>query len=483
MSASSAPAEAIPTTERRDKTTLGGSMNVLEVMFTVIAYNGPAVVFMGFIPVAILAGNGLGTPATFLAVGLLILLIASGLMKVSSTLKRPGGFYAFITAGLGRKAGLSAGFGAIVTYFAALLSVYALSGIALNDIISGLFGGPEIPWPAGALFVLVAVTVLGHFNINFSAKALVVFLGLEMLLIAVYVVAVLAQGGANGIGFESFEPANIFSGSLAVAGLFAVGLFGGFEATVIFREEVRDPERTIPRATYGVVATIAIMYALAAFALINAYGADVIMDVLTDSVVDASGASVREYVGDVAYFAAVLLLFTSAFALALAAHNILSRYLFNLAADGILPRKLGMSHERHISPHRASLAVSTASLMMLLVLMLAQVPADGLYGYIAGIYSYGMLVMMTFVSLAIAVFLIRQVPGRTLHGIAMLFATGVMGAVLVFASFNFDLLSGMTGALGVTVLALIWLFILSGGFLAARLKRVRPEVYAKIGRQ
>lgn len=483
MSAATPPTIANDSSVSQGSARLSGNMNVLEVMFTVIAYNGPAVVFMGFIPVAILLGNGLGTPATFLAVGLLILLIASGLMKVSSSLKRPGGFYAFITAGLGRKVGLSAGFGAIVTYFAALLSVYALSGIALNDIVSGLFGGPELAWPVGALAVLIAVTTLGHFNINFSAKALVVFLGLEMLLIAVYLIAVFFQGGANGISFDSFEPTNMFSGSLAVAVLFAVGLFGGFEATVIFREEVRDPERTIPRATYGVVVTIAVMYALTAFALINAYGANVIMDVLTNNVAEASGISVRDYVGDIAYYAAVLLLFTSAFALSLSAHNILARYLFNLAADGILPRKLGMSHERHVSPHRASLVVSVASLVVLLILLLAQVAETGLYGYIAGIYSYGMLVMMTLVSLAVAVYLLRKVQGRAFHAIAMFLAAGVMGLVLVFASFNFGLLSGMTGTLGTCVLALIWIFIGSGAVVAAWLKRTKPEVYTKIGRQ
>ncbi|WP_410557461.1 hypothetical protein [Arthrobacter globiformis] len=122
------------------------------------------------------------------------------------TCATPGGFYAFITAGLGRKVGLSAGFGAIVTYFAALLSVYALSGIALNDIVSRLFGGPELAWPIEALVVLVAVTALGHLNIDFSAKALVVFLGLEMLLVAVYVIAVFANGGRTASASNRSSP-------------------------------------------------------------------------------------------------------------------------------------------------------------------------------------------------------------------------------------------------------------------------------------
>jgi len=462
---------------------LRGHMGVLDVMFTVLAYNGPAVVFMGFIPVAILLGNGVGTPALMLVVGLFILLIASGLMKMSSTLKRPGGFYAFISAGLGKRMGLAAGFGALITYFAALISVYALAGIALSDILTIVFNGSELPWPVGAMLVLVAVTVLGHFNINFSAKALLVALSLEMVLILVYIFAVLIQGGADGIQFDSFTPSAFFSGSLAIGALFAVGLFGGFEATVIFRDEVRNPERTIPRATYGVVATIAVTYSLAAWAFINAYGADVVMEVLSTDLVSASGDSVREYVGDFAYVAAIILLFTSSFALALAAHNILTRYVFNLAVDGILPRKLGMSHEKHVSPHRASLVVSAVALIVLVVLIFTQVPKSGLYAYAAGIYSYGMLFMMTLVSLAIAVFLWRKVPGRKGHAVAIAFAFVVMGLILVFASLNFDLLSGMTGALGVTVLALIWLFILSGVVIASRLKRSRPDVYARIGRE
>lgn len=483
MSASSSSLEMDSREQYTGEVGLRGNMNVLEVMFTVLAYNGPAVVFMGFIPVAILMGNGLGTPAMFLAAGLLVLLIASGLMKVSSTLQRPGGFYSFITAGLGKEAGLAAGFGSIVTYFAALVSVYALGGIALNDMITELFNGPGIPWPVGGLIMLAAVTLLGHFNIAFSAKALVIFLGLEVLLIATYCVSVFARGGANGIGFESLEPANLFSGSLAVGGLFAIGLFGGFEATVIFRDEVKNPERTIPRATYGVVAVIAVMYALTAFAFINAYGGQVVMDVVTNNLENASGVSVREYVGDLAYYAAIALLFTSTFALALASHNILARYVFNLAADRVLPSKFGVSHPRHVSPHRASLLVSIAALIVLLILIVAQIPEHGLYGYIVGIYSYGMLFMMAFVSLAIAVFLLRKLRGRTFHAITMFGAFLVMAITLVFASFNFDLLSGMTGALGVTVLVLIWLFILSGAVIAARLKHTKPEVYAKIGRQ
>lgn len=51
--------------------------------------------------------------------------------------------------------------------------------------------------------------------------------------------------------------------------------FIGFEATSLFRDEVRSPEKTIPRATYGAIIFIGVIYTICAYALIAAYGPDV----------------------------------------------------------------------------------------------------------------------------------------------------------------------------------------------------------------
>jgi amino acid transporter len=257
MSAATEPAKVGPTHSQQADSGLRGHMGVLELIFTVVAYNGPVVVFLGFIPAAILLGNGVGTPVAILAAGVVILLIAVGMLKMSDRLEKPGGFYALITAGLGRPAGLSAGFTALTCYFLALVSVYALGGIALSSVIRDLFNGPDISWTILALVMLAIASVLGYLNINFSAKILTVFLAFELLLIAAYDISVLFQGGEGGIGFDSFSSDQIFSGSVSIGFLFAIGLFGGFEATIIFREEVRNPKRTIPVSTYGVIALLA----------------------------------------------------------------------------------------------------------------------------------------------------------------------------------------------------------------------------------
>jgi amino acid transporter len=466
-----------------DATRLRGSMGFLELVFTVVAYNGPVVVFLGFIPVAVLLGNGVGTPVVFLAGGLVIYLLAIGLLAMNSKLDKPGGFYAMITAGLGKPVGLAAGFAALTTYFVALISVYALSGIALSGLITEVFNGPEISWKIFAFGVLALATVFGHFNISLSAKVLTVFLAAELVLIVVYDVAVLVQGGASGIGFESFTPDEIFSGSVSVGFLFAIGIFGGFEATVIFRDEVREPARTIPRATYGVIGLLAVLYAVTAWCFINSYGAGVVLDVVTGDLTGASASSTKDYVGELAYDLATIMLFTSALALVLAAHNITSRYLFNLGADGIFPRKLGEAHPKHVSPHRASIVVSVAALLTLFVFVVTDTSSATLYGRLAGLYSYAFVILLVLVALAIGVYLVRD-GGRVTGAAAAAFAAlAALVLTFVLATKNFTLLTGATGTGKNVLLAVIWGATILGLLLALVLKSKRPDVYARIGRE
>ncbi|MEU0190992.1 amino acid permease [Streptomyces afghaniensis] len=112
------------------------------------------------------------------------------------------------------------------------------------------------------------------------------------------------------------------------------------------------------------------------------------MDAVNKDMVNASTNSIQQYTGQFAYDVATVMLFTSSFALALAAHNITARYVFNLGADGILPRRFGQAHERHVSPHRASLALSVTALLALGVFVAADLPEADLYARLAGLYSY-----------------------------------------------------------------------------------------------
>lgn len=464
---------------------LRGNMGVIELMFTVIAYNGPVVVFAGFIPVTILLGNGIGIPSMFIVCGCFIGLLALGLVTMASRLQRPGGFYALITAGVGRSVGLGAGFAALVCYFVALLDAYSFGGLSMKSVSTTLLHGPDLPWWAWSLMMVAIAAVLGFFNISFSARILTVFLMAELVLIIAYDISVLAKGGAHGISFESFTPHSFFSGSVAIAFLFGMGLFGGFEATVIFREEVRRPQRTIPVATYGVVALLTVLYAGSAWIFINSYGADAVMSTLNNNLAGATADSVKRYTGQFAYDLVTIMVVTSSFALILAAHNVTSRYLFNLGIDGVLPKRLGTAHPRHGAPSVASMTLTAATVLAIVVFVLARVDGEVLYARLAGVYSYAFLILLVLVALAIGVFLIRDRANgpAPVAAAAALFSCVVMCVALAIATKNFELLSGATGGAQLVLLAVIWGLFIAGVVLAAVLKKRRPAVYARIGRQ
>lgn len=462
---------------------LQGHLGFFSLVFTVIAYNAPMVVFIGFIPVTILLGTGIGTPTMYLFCGVIALLFAIGLVAMGLRLPKPGGYYTFVSAGLGKAPGLGAGFVAMACYYAANLSTYALGGMAGQTLVVAM-GGPELVWWAYSLVFLAATSVLGYLNIDFSARVLTIFLCLELILMSVYSIAVIAKGGAGGFGLDSFEPAHVFSGSLAVGFILGIGLYGGFEATVIFRDEVKQPARTIPRATYAVVATLAIMYAGTAYVFINAYGADTVMAVVANDLVGASTDSVREYVGDVAFYSVDLLLITSALANLIASHNIISRYLFNLGADGVLSRRIGQVHPRHGSPHRGSVIASVAALTGLVVLATLQLDGGVAYARIAGLYAYCFVILLALAALAIALFLFRDHSAKkaTVQAVCTSIAFVFFAIGLVLSTLNFDLLAGTAGAATVVMLISIWGLAAAGVVLALVYRYRRPDVYAHIGR-
>jgi amino acid transporter len=69
-------------------------------------------------------------------------------------------------------------------------------------------------------------------------------------------------GGAEGPTIAPFKMDEILSGSPGLGILFASACFLGFEATAIYRAEVVDPDRTVPRATYLAVGFITVFYVI-----------------------------------------------------------------------------------------------------------------------------------------------------------------------------------------------------------------------------
>jgi amino acid transporter len=460
------------------------AVGVPGIVFFVVSAAAPLAAALGASPVAF-ASLGVGAPGAYIIAGLVLILFAVGYAAMSRFVTSTAGFAAYLESGFGRTAGFVGAALALLSYTCMLIALYGILGFFTSAIVADLTG-LQLDWKVWSLIAWAGVAILGYMEINLSAKVLGVLMIGEVLILAIFDVGVLAQGGASGINFEAFQPSNVFSDGLGVALLFAASCFVGFEATAIYGEEAKDPRRTVPRATYAAVTLIAVFYAISTWAIGLAHGTEAVQTAAAEDPGNFVFAVNTQYVGHWATLLMNVLLVTSSFAVLVAFHNTLSRYNFALGRAGALPRSLGRSHPRWQSPHRASLAVTIVSIVILALFMLAGAdPFAELYAWLIGVGTLGVLVMQAATSFAVLVFFLRRnraelqlwsgVIAPVLGGI------GLAGAAFLAVT-NWDLMTGAKE--GVPVL-LPWLVVLAGatGVLWAIFSKVGSVAGARPGHQ
>lgn len=436
---------------------LRGSIGVVGIVFLVVAAAAPLTAVGGALPVMLAIGNGAGSPTAYVVATVVLLLFSVGYAAMSRHVVDAGAFYAYVSKGLGTPVGVGAAGLALLTYTAIQAAIYGLAGATAQGLVVQ-YGGPDLPWWVWSLVLMAAVGLLGYRNIDVGAKVLGVVLTLEIGVIAVVAVAVLAQGGADGIDVRSFAPSEFFSGAPGISIMFAVASFIGFEATAIYGEEARNPRRTVPLATYAAVVLIGAFYAVASWAIVLAFGSD---GVVAAAQADTAGlvfTAAAEYVSPVVAEVMLVLLLTSLFAALLAFHNAISRYLFALGRQGMAPGVLGRTHGRHASPHVGSLTQTATAFVVVAVFAAAgSDPVLQLFTWMSGMATVSILLLMVLTSVAVLAFFAHsRVDRRIWHTrVAPALGTaGLLGVVgLVLANFT-TLISG-SAALATVLLAVI----------------------------
>ena len=252
---------------------LRGNLGVASIVFLVVAAAAPLGVIGGVVPLGLASGNGAGFPATFIISTVILLFFAVGFTAMTPYVDEAGAFFSYVRKSLGLPTGIGIAFVAIVSYVALEAGVYGLLGPAGAAVVD-LFGGPALPWWLFAAVAFAVTTFLGYRNIELSSKVLGVLLSAEIAIVVILDLVIVARGGDHGLSTGIVNPSAIQSGSLGIGLLFAIISYVGFEATAIFRDEARTPERTIPRATYVALILIGVFYAVTSWALISGWGDD-----------------------------------------------------------------------------------------------------------------------------------------------------------------------------------------------------------------
>jgi amino acid transporter len=464
---SNPPPVTAPAAERHR---LSGRLGPGSIVFMVVAAAAPLTVIAGSVPIGIAAGNGAGYPAMYVVAAIVLFFFAVGFTAMTRHVPNAGAFYSYIGTGIGRGAGLGSALVALISYITVQGAVYGYVGFLMNDLIVR-YGGPSVPWWVWTFVVLAVTGTLGYRHIELSSKVLGVLLVAEVAIVLVMDAGIIVQGGGDeGLSTAFLQPSEILSGAPGIGLMFAIAGFIGFEATAIFRDEARDPNRTIPRATYLALAIIGGFYTLSSWAIVSAWGDSSIVE---QSAADPGGIVVNTtalYVGTVAADVMQVLFVTSLFACILSFHNVLSRYVFSLGNTGVLPVVCGRSHTRHASPHVASLITSAVGALLMAVCAIAGLdPVLEIFTWLAGIASVGIVVLMLLACVAVLVFFRRTGLDRRPWQSMVAPGLGVVGLALILVLLvkNLPLLMGGSTALGVGAGLLLAVALAAGWLLAA----------------
>ena len=476
------------------------AVGLVGVLFLAVTGAAPMSAMLGNVPFA--AGYGIGsyTPAAFLLATIVLTIFSIGYAAMAARVSSVGGFYSFISQGIGREVGMSAGITSLACYSlfeASLTGLFAFFG---NKWLSDHFG-INVPWVVLALLMIALIAVLSYRDVKLSVKILGVALIAEVAILVIFVLGVLS----NGVSFN-LENLNVFNvytalpaqtvGTLAIpAGAAAVGIFMafwswvGFEMAPNYAEESRDPKHIIPRSLYISVVGLGIFYVIVSWCAVSAYPTegDMAAKAFSDGV-NFFLTPIQQFVGNWAYELMFVLILTSSFACGMAFHNTASRYMYSLAREGVLPKSIAETHDHHKSPHKASVVQSVLAAVWVVLYGLGYGFDDpsgqawlGVYTLFAVLGTGLLLVLQAVVSIAVILWFKKNGGGNvftTLIAPAVSFVVQIWLVYTLVA--NLATLGGTNGfaqsipyvGLAIIVIGLIWGFVL---------KSQNPAAYKNIG--
>ena len=481
------------------------AIGLIGVLFLTVTGAAPMSAMLGNVPFGAYAGNGTYMPAAFLLATIVLTIFSIGYAAMARKVSSVGGFYSFISQGLGRDLGMAAGITSLFSYSVFEASLYGLFAFFANSWLA-THAGIDIPWPYLAAFCIILASVLSYFDVQLSAAILGIALVLEVLILTIFNVGVMTAGAGTSFNADSINLMNVLTSVEAkkvgdveiAAGAAAIGVFMafwswvGFEMAPNYAEESKDSKRIIPLSLYISVMGLGLFYIWTSWCAVSAYpDPDAMLVKATKDSGNFFLDPIGQFVGPWAKELMSLLILTSSFACGMAFHNTASRYLYSLGREGALPSGLGKTHEHHKSPYVASMFQSVLAAVWIsgfAYFMGTDSPNDqayvGVYTMLAVLGTMLLLVLQAIVSIAIIAYF------RTHHAgeggiistvIAPLIAFVAQAVLVYLLVTNLATLGGTSWfvtnipwiALGIFGSGLLWGFVL---------RAVSPEAHARIGR-
>jgi APA family basic amino acid/polyamine antiporter len=177
--------------------------------------------------------------------------------ELAAALPRSGGEYNFLSHIYGRAIGFVAGWVSATVGFAAPV---ALACMAFGEYFQGVVpGAPPLALGLAAAWLVALVHLSG---VGFGAAFHNAATALKLVLISVLILAGVTLGTAQPISFApSAQDLGYMTGAPFAVGLvFVMYAYSGWNAATYIAGEVRDPQRSLPRAILAAILIVIALY-------------------------------------------------------------------------------------------------------------------------------------------------------------------------------------------------------------------------------
>jgi putrescine importer len=380
-----------------ENVTLKRSLGLWAIVFLGLGYMTPTIVFDTF---GIVSNETNGVvPLAYITALVVMLFTAISYGKMVKVFPSAGSAYTYTRETMSPHLGFLVGWAALLDYI--LLPM--VNALIIRIYMVSVF--PNVPAWIWVVVYVAVVTGLNVWSMGQTSNLNSILVVFEVVLIAAFIVLAfmkLSQGMGQGtiLTTEPLFHSKVHLGAVLTGATVVCFSFIGFDAVTMYAEEAKD-QKTLPRA---IMLTVFIGGAIF---FIAGYFAQVLFpDVSNFKNTDDTLPEIGLYVGGTIFKLVFLSgAFAATVASGLASHASVSRLLYVMGRNGVLPKKLfGYVHPKFRTPSFNVILVGFVSL-------LAIAPSLEL---ISSFINFGALIAFTFVNLSvIAYFVFRLKKYKT----------------------------------------------------------------------
>lgn len=498
--------QSAPLARQHEQGLRPGRLGLADVIAQSVAVIAPAL-SGGIISYLAATKAGGATPLAYLLAMVGTLCIGGVVSEFGRHLPSAGSIYTYTTAGLSRLAGFVVGWSYSLTFMvlgaATLVGFGYFASVLVQSLTAERSGGPAtIAWYWFFLGGLATLALMSLVDVRVSTRSQLIFTAATVAIMIGAAVVVIGEGSPDGsanpgarLDLGAFWPgaAGVPWSGIAFGLAFGILSFTGFETGAVLAEETAQPRRNIPRAVIGSVAVAGLFYLVVTYATAIGFGVRDAAEAWPGAAAGLVAVTPYTWLGNLVLFAIA----TSCLFCALGLHTVVSRTVYAMGRERVLPAAFGSVHRRWRTPCTAIFV--NLALMALVVLgcvaflsegtemAVAAVPAEAVDGNTSGLAAFAYLatlgtpaVMFSYLLLGLAGVREGRRTGKGRFA-ALGAAAALTGALALYGSLYYSFVDGAIFVVRLVPL-LVALLVASGLALGAALRATRRPAWEAMGR-